>query len=367
MLLDNVVDQMVNAVYYFMQNNEAKTPNGAKEPRQYSTRRQLMIRIDLTRALRAVTSAMLCCAIPVLAQTYPSQSVRLVVPYPAGGSTDAIARLYAEAMAVELGQPVVVDNRPGAATNIGSEAVTRATADGYTLLFGAGGPILNQVFGPKPSFDPATALQPVSLIARVPFMLAANPKAPFSTVQQFVAAVRAKPGAFSVSSAQLNVYVELMKAQANVDVLHVPYRGGAQAATDAIAGQVDMVYALVPVLLPHIQAGKLKAIGITSVARQSKVLPSTSSFTEAGVDYSIYTAFNLSTPAGTPAPVVERLSRATKKVVSDPTFVEKLAAMGAEAASSDPESLRRENAANLRTWIGLAAKVPSLIQSEQQK
>ncbi|MBS0452785.1 MAG: hypothetical protein JSS14_15940 [Proteobacteria bacterium] len=323
-----------------------------------------MIRTGLSRARRTLTAALLCCAIPALAQTYPTQPVRLVVPYPAGGSTDAIARLYAEGMATELGQPVVVDNRPGAATNIGSETVARATPDGYTVLFGAGGPTLNQVFGPKPSFDPATALQPVSLIARVPFMLAANPKAPFSTVAQFVAAAKAKPGKFSVSSAQLNVYVELMKAQANVDVLHVPYKGGAQAATDAIAGQVDMVYALVPVLLPHVQAGKLKAIGVTSVARQRKVLPNTPSFTEAHVGYSIDTAYNLSAPAGTPAPVVDRLTRATKKVVGDPAFVEKLASMGAQAASSDPESLRRENAANLRTWTELAAKVPSLIQSE---
>ncbi len=300
------------------------------------------------------------------AQDYPNQPVRLIVPYPPGGSTDFIARLYAEGLGKELSQPVVVDNRPGASTNIGSDAVAKARPDGYTVLFGAGSPVMNSVFGPKPPFDPLLALDSVSLIARVPFMVAANPRVTFHNPQDLIAAAKAAPGKLSISSAQLSTYVELLKFRADANVLHIPYKGGAQAATDAIAGQVDMVYALVPVLLPHVQAGKLKAIGVTSNKRLDKLLPQVPTFTEAGVDYDIATSFGLQVPAGTPPAVIERLKKATHKVVADAGFADKLATVGAEAVSSQPAEMQKLLSSQLVVWERLAAAAPALRATESK-
>ena len=321
----------------------------------------------LTRAAGlALALALQATAMPAAAQDYPNQPVRLIVPYPPGGTTDLIARLYAENLARELGQPVVVDNRPGAATNIGSDAVAKAKPDGYTVLFGSGGPTMNTVFGPKPPFDPARSLEPISMVARVPFMVAANPKVPFNTARDMIAAAKATPGKFSISSAQLNVYVELLKTQSGANLLHIPYKGGAQAATDAVAGQVDMVFALVPVLLPQVQAGKLKALGLSSQKRLAKLLPDVATFTELGVDYSIDTWYGLQAPAGTPAPVVERLREATQKIVALPAFADKLATTGAEAVSSQPAEMRKLIVDQQAMWERLAAKVPSLLEPESK-
>lgn len=325
------------------------------------------MRSMLTRAAACLLAAGLQVAgVSALAQDYPTQPVRLIVPYPPGGSTDFIARLYAESLGKELGQPVIVDNRPGAATNIGSEAVAKARPDGYTVLFGGGGPTLNTVFGPKPTFDPLTGLEAVSLIARVPFMVAANPKTPFGTAKDMIAAAKAAPGKYSISSAQLNVYVELLKARSDINLLHIPYKGGAQAATDAIAGQVDMVFALVPVLLPQLQAGKLKAIGVSSDKRLTKLLPNVSTFTELGVDYDIGTWYGLQTPPGTPPAIVERLLQATQKIVAQAGFADKLAAVGAEAVSSQPAEMRKLMVDQQAVWEKLAVSAPGLILTESK-
>ncbi|TDF61955.1 tripartite tricarboxylate transporter substrate binding protein [Cupriavidus sp. L7L] len=300
------------------------------------------------------------------AHDYPDHPVRLVVPYPPGGSTDLIARLYAEKLSKELGQAVVVDNRPGAATNIGSEAVARAKPDGYTILFGGGGPTINAIFGPMPSFDPLAAFAPISLIARVPFVVAANPKAPFSNIKEFLAAARSAPGKYSISSAQLNLYVELLKNRAGIRLLHIPYKGGAQAATDAIAGQVDSVYALVPVLLPHLQAGKLKALGITSNKRL-EALPATPTFVENGVDYDITIWYGLLAPAGTPKPILNRLAAATQSIVVESDFVQKVNAVGAVAIASQPGELSAQMRAENATWQTVARTIPALLQSTANK
>lgn len=317
----------------------------------------------LTRAATvALAAGLVAASAPIAAQDYPTQPVRLIVPYPPGGTTDLIARLYAENLARELGQPVVVDNRPGAATNIGSDAVAKARPDGYTVLFGSGGPTMNTVFGPKPPFDPVRALEPVSMVARVPFMVAANPKAPFNTAREMIAAAKAAPGKYSISSAQLNVYVELLKTQAGAGLLHVPYKGGAQAATDAVAGQVDMVFALVPVLLPQVQAGNLKALGLSSQKRLGKLLPDVATFSELGVDFSIDTWYGLQAPAGTPALVIERLKEATHRIVLLPAFADKLTTTGAEAVSSQPAEMRKLILDQQAMWERLAARVPTLLE-----
>jgi tripartite-type tricarboxylate transporter receptor subunit TctC len=293
-------------------------------------------------------------------ERYPGQPLRLVVPYPPGGTTDIIARNYAEQLGRELGQTVIVDNRPGGGTNIGAEAVARAKPDGYTLLFANNSQVLNPVFGPQPAFE-LGALEPISLVSRTAFIVAANPKAPFNTPAELLAAARAAPGKLSISSAQLDLYVELLNNKAGIQLLHVPYKGGAAAATDAISGQVNMVFALTPVLLPHIQAGKLKAVAVTSGKRVA-VLPEVPTLTEQGIDYDFSIWYGLMAPAGTPRAVIERLAAATQKVMALPELVAKVRAAGADAVSSRPEEFQAQLRSETALWQQTAKALPHLVQ-----
>ena len=319
-----------------------------------------------TRVLRSIASA---CSIALLATTnlpaaaqdrFPSQPIKIVVPYPAGGSTDLIARQFAEQLTRELGQTVIIDNRPGGGTNIGAEVVVKSRADGYTLLFGNNSQVLNPVFGPNPPFD-LSALEAVSLVSRVAFVVAANPKTPFSTGSDLLAAAKASPGKISVSSAQLELYVEQLNAKAGISLLHVPYKGGAPATTDAISGQVDMVYALVPVLLPHIQAGKLKALAVTSSKRFAG-LPNAPTFAESGVGFDMIMWYGVFTPAGTPKSIVDRLARTTQKIMTSKEMVEWIRSAGADPASNAPEEFKAQLRKEASYWQGVAKSMPQLLQ-----
>jgi tripartite-type tricarboxylate transporter receptor subunit TctC len=291
---------------------------------------------------------------------WPSQPIRLVVPYPAGGTTDLIARHYAEQLTKELGQSVVVENRPGGGTNIGAEAVARAKPDGYMILFANNGQITNPIFGPTPNFE-LSALEPVSLVSRVAFVIAANPQLPINTGAELIARAHAEPGRLSVSSAQLDLYVELLNSKAGMKLLHVPYKGGAPATTDAISGQVNMVYALLPVLRPHIQAGKLKALAVTSSQRLPS-LPDVPTMTELGVDYDIQIWYGLMAPAGTPKAVVDRLAGATQKIMAAPEMVQKIRTAGAEPSTNRPEEFQALIRRETGIWQQAAKAMPQLVQ-----
>ncbi len=319
--------------------------------------------IKVVRALAAFAFSLAGCLAggqAALAQTYPAQTIRIVVPYPPGGSTDLVARQFAEHLGREVGQSVVIDNRPGAATNIGAEAVARAKPDGYTLLFAGVGQVLNPIFGPVPAFDLLTSLETVSLVSRIPFIVAANRNVAFNSPRELIAAAKAAPGKHSISSAQLDVYVELLKSRGEFNILHVPYKGGAPATTDAISGQVDMVYALVPVLLPHIQSGKLKALGVTS-GKRIGALPTTPTFVESGIDYDVAIWYGLLTTAGTPRAATARLAQATQKIVGNAEFAQKMRAGGAEPVASTPEDFLREIKAETAFWQKVATAMPNLV------
>ncbi|TCT08588.1 Bug family tripartite tricarboxylate transporter substrate binding protein [Paralcaligenes ureilyticus] len=303
---------------------------------------------------------------PAIAQDYPTRLIHLVVPYSPGGSTDFVARLYAKKLSEQTGQPVVVDNRPGASTNIGSDVVARSTPDGYTLLFSDGAYIWNSVFGPMPPFDALTGLTPVGLVANTPFVVAANPKTKFSTMKELIAAAKSAPGKYTISSASLRTFVELMNSRAGMKLLHVPYKGGAAATTDAIAGQVNMVYAALPVLLPFIQSGKLKALGVTSLKR-SPALASVPSLSEIGVNYDISIQYVVFAPANTPASIQARLAQATKKVTSDKDFSKKLLVAGSEAVSMPPAELRAKVRGELTMWQHVAKDLPDLVDADLRK
>ena len=315
------------------------------------------------RCLRVLATAMALvfgCLLQVCAaQTYPSQPVRLVVPYPPGGTTDIVARQYAEYLTNAFKQTVVVENRPGGTTNIAAEAVVKSQPDGLTWLFSGVNQTINPSMGPVPSFDLLKVLAPVTLVARVPYVFAANSNAPFNQPDQLVSMAKSSPGKFTVSSAQLDVYVELFKQRAGIDLLHVPYKGGAPATTDAISGQVHMVFALVPVLLPHIESGRLKAIGVTSTKRQP-MLPNTSTLVEAGIDYDLSSWYGILVPKATPAAIVERISQVTQNIASMPSFVEKLRARGAVAEASSPSEFHKQVESELKFWAQIAQQMPKL-------
>lgn len=296
----------------------------------------------------------------VAQDNWPTQTVKLVVPYAAGGTTDLIARRLADRLNRELGQTVVVENKPGAGTNIGAQSVVQAR-DGHTILLGSIFQLLNHTFGPEPGFDMFKALEPVSLVANMPFVLAANPNTPYGNGKELVAAAKAAPKRLSVSHAQLDLSLELLNSKAGMELLLVPYKGGGPAATDAISGQVNMVYALVPVLLPHIQAGKLKPLAVTSTKR-FEGLPNVPTFTESGVDFGMEMWYGLFMPAGTPRPVIDKLARATQKIMSSKDMMESIRAAGADPVHNTPEEFRAQLAKEHAQWQDMAKAMPKLVQ-----
>ena len=298
-----------------------------------ASRRQMLKHAAAIAALPAVA------ALPAwAADTYPSRAVRLVVPYPPGGSTDILARAFAEPVAKTLGHPVVIENRPGGATNIGLEIAAQSPADGYTVYFGTSGLASNPHFGPVPSVDVFKAIAPVSLVASMPFLVAAHPSLEANTPKELIALAKARPGKLMISSAQLETQVKTLNKRAGVELLHVPYKGGAPATNDAIAGHVNMVFALLPVLLPQIRAGKLKAIGITAPER-SPAAPEIPTFQEIGIEGPAPSWFALFVPAGTPADAVGKLNQAAVAAAANQDLVGRMLGQGIEIRSSTPAEL----------------------------
>ena len=277
-------------------------------------------------------------SLPAFAQAFPSKPIRLVVPYPPGGSTDILARAFAEPFARELGQPVVIENRPGASTNIGLEIAARSPADGYTIYFGTSGLASNPHFGPVPTVDVFKDITPISLVASMPFLVAAHPSLPANSPRELIDLAKASPGKLMISSASLETQVKTINKRAGVQLLHVPYKGGAQATNDAIAGHVNLVVALLPVLLPQIKAGKLKPIAI-SAPRRSPAAPDIPTFQEIGVDGPTPSWFALFVPAGTPAQAIGRLNGAALAAAADKPLVERTLQQGIEVRSSSPAQL----------------------------
>lgn len=272
---------------------------------------------------------------------YPDKPIKLVVPYTAGGSTDLVARLFAQSLAKRLQTTFVIENKPGASTNIGTDFVVRAAPDGYTLVIGSSALALNPAFGPLPSFDPLKDLSPISLIGQIPYIVAAGPSVTFDSPKALILAARAAPGRFSIATAGLDSIVLGLNQGSKMDLRHVPYRGGAQATADALGGHVDLALTVVPVLLPHIRSGKLKAIGVTS-AQRHPMLPAVPTFAESGE--SSYTGaawFALMAPAGTPAEIVQRLAAESRAALTEPELRKRLEAEGVEVQPGTPAQLEK--------------------------
>ena len=296
------------------------------------SRRRILQQAAAIGALPALAS------LPAFAQGFPTKPIRMVVPYPPGGSTDILARAFSEPFARELGQPVIIENRPGASTNIGLEIAARSPADGYTVYFGTSGLASNPHFGPVPTVDVFKDITPISLVATMPFLVAAHPSLPASTPKELIKLARQQPGKLMISSASLETQVKTINKRAGIQLLHVPYKGGAQATNDAIAGHVNLVVALLPVLLPHIKSGKLKPIAISS-SQRSAAAPDIPTFQEIGVEGPTPSWFALFAPSGSPAEAIGRMSSAAMAAAKEPELVKRTLGQGIEVKSSSPRDL----------------------------
>ncbi len=295
------------------------------------------------------------------AQAWPDKPVRMIVPYPAGGTTDLLARALAHKMSASLGQQVVIENRPGAAGNIGSDLVAKARPDGYTLLMGtiASHAINPNLYRDMP-YDPLRDFAPVMLVATLPNLLVVNPAVPATTVKELIELARRKPGELAFASAgsgtTQHLSGELFKKMAGVDMLHIPYKGNAPAVTDLVGGQVQLMFDNIPISLQQVRAGKLRALAVTGPKR-SAALPDVPTVAEAALPgYSVTSWFAMYAPAGTPGAIVARLNREAARALAAPDVRRPLIDQGIEPAGGTPEQLATHMRAELSRWKRIVAE-----------
>ncbi|MCW5220459.1 Bug family tripartite tricarboxylate transporter substrate binding protein [Verminephrobacter aporrectodeae] len=305
-----------------------------------------------------------CCAVaPALpahaAEALPEKPVTLVVPFPPGGPTDAMARTLAAEIKEQLGQPMIVENRAGAGGNIGAAFVARAPADGQTLLFGTSGPLaINATLYRRIGYHPVKSFAPVILVGQLPNILVVHPALPVRNVQELIAHAKAHPGALSYASsgngASSHLAGVLFNTLAGTRLQHVPYKGTGPALNDLLGGQVSMGFTDLLTALPHVKAGRLRALGIASAAR-SPALPELPSIAEQGLEgYDVSVFFGIVAPAGTPAQRLHTLNRAFAEALAAPRLRQQFAAQGLELPpTTTPEQFGAFILAQMRTWATL--------------
>lgn len=291
-----------------------------------------------------------------LAQAYPSKNIRLVLGFPPGGGTDIAARLIAPRLSEALGQTVIVDNRPGASTNIAIEHVVKSAPDGHTLLLGTPPVLVNKFLYKQLPFDTLRDLAPVSLFSVSPNLMVVHSSVPVKTVKDFIALARARPGQLTFSSSgsgtTQHLTGELFNLRAKVQTMHIPYRGTAPSLTALIGGEVGLSYANIPVLLPHIQSGRLRPIAGTG-AKRTQLMPEIPTMRESGVDMEMAAWYGIFVPAATPRAIIDRVAAAMVKLTHAPEMKQRLLDLGAEPAGSTPEEFDKQ----LRSEVGMWAEV----------
>jgi len=303
---------------------------------------------------RLVAMAAMALTGAAAAQDYPNRPVRFVVPYPPGGGTDVVARILQEPLAAELGQPIIIDNRGGAAGNLGTDIVAKSLADGYTILFTLSSHTINPKLYDKLPFDVERDFVPVSLATLVPQILVANPGVPVNSVKELIAYAKANPGKLNYASVGTgspgHIAGELFKLKTGVDIVHIPYKGGGPAVIDTIGGQVQLLFVTMPAAWQHVKAGKLKALAVTSATR-TVTAPDVPTIAESGIpDYVVDSWYGAFAPAKTPPAIVAKLNAAFAKVLANPQVRERLLAQGAEAAPSTPAEFDRRVKEELAKW-----------------
>lgn len=307
-------------------------------------------------AALALFTALACtAALPLRAQpAWPAKPIRLVVGYAAGGATDVVARIVAAELGKQLGQPMLVDNRAGANSNLGAEIVARAPADGYTLYVYTIANTINASLYDKLAYDPLKDFEAIGLIAKVPNILVVNPQLPIKTVADYVHFARTSPTgvtfATSGSGSSIHLSAEMFKSVAKIPMMHVPYRGSAPALNDLLGGQVHSMFDNAPSALPHVRGGKLRAIAITS-AQRSPLLPDVPTVAESGFPgFDVQSWFGLAGPAGTPKPVVDKLNAELRKVLAIPEVRERLLNLAATPEPGSPGQMRAFTLAEAKRW-----------------
>jgi tripartite-type tricarboxylate transporter receptor subunit TctC len=301
--------------------------------------------------------ALAASALQPAAQTFPAKPMRIVVPLAAGGPGDVLARAIGQKLSEGFGQPVVIDNRPGANTNVGSEFVAKAPPDGYTLLATASTLTINPSLYASLPYDPIKDFAPITLIASTPLVLVVHPSLPVKSVKDLIALAKTKPGQLNYGSAgngsTLHLAGEMFNSLAGVKLVHVPYKGVTNAFSDLLGGQISIMFPGAPIALPQVKAGKLRALGTTGATR-TPAAPDLPAIAEAGLPgYEVSVWYGFLAPAGTPAPVVNRLHGEIVKILQLPDIKERWAALGAEPITNTPEQF----AAFLKADLGKWAKV----------
>jgi tripartite-type tricarboxylate transporter receptor subunit TctC len=293
-----------------------------------------------------------------LASGYPAKPVKIIVPFPAGGATDILTRVVAERLSTRIGQPVLVDNKPGAGANIGADAAAKSAPDGYTLLMGSvASHAISVSYYKTLAYDFRRDLAPISMVGTVPSVLVLTNSIPAKTVPELIAYAKANPGKLNFASsgtgALIHLTGEMFKQMAGIDMVHVPYKGTALFLPDLIDGRISMSLDSLPPHLPHIRSGKLRALGVTS-SKRSPLLPDVPTIAEAALPgFEAIAPYALFAPTGTPQDIISYLNREVNAVLAQPETREKLAEQGIEASGSTPDAL----AATVRTEIAKWAKV----------
>jgi len=306
------------------------------------------------KLLLALLGVAVACA--AVAQTFPSRAIRVIVPFPAGGTADGIARTVSQRMSENVGQPIVVENRSGANGIVGTEAVAKSTPDGYTLLMAPSGHAINNSLNANVPYDPVKDFQMLTLIGTVPMVAVVNNDFPVKSIRELIDTAKAKPGSISFGSGgpggSNHLAVELFSTMAGIKMLHIPYKGDTPGIADLLGGQIQMIFLNIPAALPLAKSGRVRAIGITSKSR-SELLPDVPTIAETVPGYEAGSWHGFFAPAGTPAPVVATLSTELRRAINTPQVRDKLTADGVNVVASTPD----EFTAFLKTEIDKWAQI----------
>ena len=328
----------------------------------HSTPDNLRFSIDARPALRAGAAVLAAAGILALtfssaasAQAYPNRPIRLIVPFAAGGGSDFVGRLIGQKLTEQLGQQVIVDNRPGAASLVGTEIAAKGAPDGYTLLLADSGYTINIAFYKNAKYDPLKDFEPVSVIAETPYILVAQPNIPGGgTLKELIALAKANPGKYSIGSAGngsgTHLSGELFRLSAGINMIHVPYKSVGGSIADVVGGQIHSTMTSLAPALPLVKAGRLKVMGAAASKRHA-VLPDVPTFAEAGVkDVVVTNWYSVIATGGTPPAVVKRLEDEIHKAVATPEFKERLQAVALDPAPNTPEQFRKMIAGEVARW-----------------
>jgi tripartite-type tricarboxylate transporter receptor subunit TctC len=314
----------------------------------------------MLKIIQVIAIALAASSLQVQAQPYPNQPIRLIVPFAAGGPSDVLARAFSQKLGEDLGQPVIIDNKPGAGTNLAAEFVARSKPDGYTIfLMMVGTQAINETLYKKLSYNTVKDFAPITLVASSSLMLVANPSVPVKNVNDLIAFAKANPGKVNFGSSgtgtPLHLGGELFNVQAGTDITHIGYKGAAPALTDVLGGQIQTAMIGTPAALPHIKSGKLTPIGVTSLKRSPNA-PEVPAIAETLPNFEVELVYALVAPAGTPNAIIKRLNTQMGTILNNPEVKTQLASRGFDVQTSTPEQLGAYIKAEVTKWAPIVKK-----------